>query len=623
MKLSLKVRLTAFISLLVLLVVLGVSGLYLLHFVRRELQNVQLTAGYIRQEIYSRAREAVASAEIPAYINRKDPNEVRAFLQVRLSQDKGLMSLMQSAVGYYPSIDYVALTGPNRIILADYDSSQVGKQMPPVPSLSDLLHAGLIQELESIYGPPQDYEVQQPLQLDFGHLGKVPLNMRHQWFGDVCVGVSSVFLSAEVTPRLKSAVELAGVTVVLATLIAGLLSFTALRPLATISQSVELMARGEFTQPVRLKREDEWGILSSRLNLLGEQMRGDKAAFLALKENTDQLIANLSDGLMLFDGEDRLVLATPATRRFLQRPVEELVHKNVADVFGGSSPLERLLREVLAQRQTLRSHPVDLPGNPEIPRAAVTTHIVRERDDPMWTLVTLRDAETRAQLEDQIGVTTRLAALGRLTSGVAHEVKNPLNAMIIQVEILRSKLANDGASVNPHLDVLSEEIRRLDRVVKTFLDFTKPLEINRTETNLADLVREVFTLAEPHAQANGVQLVLELNGSVPIVQLDRDLIKQALLNLVINGCQAMPHGGELRVTPHVGVKHLDLEIADQGVGIPEDARQKIFALYYTTKAEGTGVGLATVYRIIQLHDGSIDFTSELNRGTTFRVSLPS
>ncbi len=623
MKLSLKVRLTALISALVLVVVLGVSALYLLHFVRRELQNVELTAGYIRQEIYARAHEAVATSKIPRYIDRKDPDEVRAYLQVRLSQDEALISLMQSAVGYYPSIDYVALTGPNRIILADYDASQIGKRMLPAPPLSHLLHEGLIDELRNIYGPPQDYEVELPMQLDFGNIGGLPFKMSRQPFGDVRVGVSTVFLSAEVTPRLRAALVMVGVVVVLATLTAALLSFTALRPLAAISQSVELMARGEFTRPVQVKREDEWGILSSRLNLLGEQMRGDKAAFLALKENTDQLIANLSDGLMLFDGEDRLVLVTPATRRFLQRPIEELVHKKVAEVFGGFGPLDRLLREVLTRREKLRLRPLDLPDNPETPRVTVTTHIVREQGDSMWTLVTLRDAGTRAQLEDQIGVTARLAALGRLTSGVAHEVKNPLNAMIIQVEILRSKLLDVDGSVKPHLDVLSEEIRRLDRVVKTFLDFTKPLEIVRTETNVADLVREVFTLAEPHAQARGVQLVLEMNGTSPLVQLDRDLMKQALLNLVINGCQAMPHGGELRVTPHLGVKHLDLEISDEGVGIPEEDRQKIFALYYTTKPDGTGVGLATVFRIVQLHDGSIDFTSEVNHGTTFRVSLPS
>jgi signal transduction histidine kinase len=610
MKVSLKVKLTAIISLLVLVVVLAVSALYLLNFVRRTLEDVEQVSGYIRMETYSRARQAVAATRIPAYINPSDFNEIRSFIQVRLSRDEGLHSLMESAVSYYPSIDYVALTGPNRIVLAENDPAEVGKKLPVNLPFSTLLHAGFVRQLRRIYGPPQIYEID------------LPLEMNHQPFGDVRVGVSSVFLAAEITPRLKAALELAGIVVVLATLSAGLLSLGVLRPLATISQGLDRIARGEFTEPVRLKREDEWGALSSKLNLLGEQIRGDKAAYLALKENMDHLIGNLVDGLMLFNGEDRLILVTPSVRRFLQRPPEELIHRTAAEVFGGNGTLDQLLRSAFESRQPLRGRAVDLPDNPEASQISVTSHVVQENGNHMATLVTLRDAGTRAQLEDQIGVTTKLAAVGRLTSGVAHEVKNPLNAMIIQVEILKAKLQDHDGEVKPQLEILSHEIRRLDRVVKTFLDFTRPLEINRCETSVAALVQDVFTLAEPQARQCKVRLVLEQNGGDPSMRVDRDLMKQALLNLVLNGCQAMPQGGELRVTPHAGPSSVELDISDQGVGIPEDARPRIFSLYYTTKPEGTGVGLAMAYRIVQLHEGSIGFSSEVNRGTTFHVSLP-
>jgi signal transduction histidine kinase len=610
MRVSLKVKLTAIISLLVLVVVLAVSALYLLNFIRRTLEDVERASGYIRMETYSRAREAVAAIRIPAYIDPADFNEVRSFIQVRLSRDEGLRSLMESAVSYYPSIEYVALTGSNRIILADNNPDAVGKKLPGVPPFSTILRTGFIRQLHLIYGPPQTYEID------------LPLEMSDHPFGEVRVGVSNVFLAAEVKPRLRQALELAGIIVVLATLSAGLLSLGVLRPLATISQGLDRMARGEFIEPVRMKREDEWGAISSKLNLLGQQIRGDKAAYLALKENMDQLIGNLVDGLMLFDSEDRLVLVTPSARRFLQRPPEELIHRTAREVFSGNSALDELLRGAFEKRQSLRGTPVDLPDNPETSHVSVASHVVVQNGRHMATLITLRDAGTRAQLEDQIGVTTKLAAVGQLTSGVAHEVKNPLNAMIIQVEILKAKLADQGGEVKPQLEILSHEIRRLDRVVKTFLDFARPLEIHRSEVDVRDLVREVFALAEPQARKSNVQMVLEQNGGVPPVHLDHDLMKQALLNLILNGCQAMPQGGELRVAPHAGPKTIDLEISDQGVGIPEDARPRIFSLYYTTKPNGTGVGLAMAFRIVQLHNGSIDFSSERNRGTTFRVSLP-
>jgi len=252
----------------------------------------------------------------------------------------------------------------------------------------------------------------------------------------------------------------------------------------------------------------------------------------------------------------------------------------------------------------------------------VSVQFVESEGKGVATLVTLRDAATRARLEDQIDITTKLAALGRLTSGMAHEVKNPLNAMVLQLELLKAKLAEGGEKVRPQIDILSEEIRRLDRVVKTFLDFTRPIELHPAETDLESLVRDVFTLVEPQAQANRVQLHFDQNGELPRLVVDRDLMKQALLNLVLNGCQAMPSGGELTVKSSALPTRLELEISDQGTGIPPEARSKIFSLCFTTKPGGTGVGLALAYRIVQLHNGSIDFESEVGRGTTFRISLP-
>jgi signal transduction histidine kinase len=253
---------------------------------------------------------------------------------------------------------------------------------------------------------------------------------------------------------------------------------------------------------------------------------------------------------------------------------------------------------------------------------AVNAQFVGEGDQRVGCLVTLRDTGRRAEIQDQIDATTKLAALGRLMSGVAHEVKNPLNAMVLQLEVLKARLGEQNEKVQPQVDILAEEIRRLDRVVKTFLDFTRPVEIRPVETEIEPLVREVFALAEPQARTNRVQLLFVRDGAPPPLRVDRDLIKQALLNLVLNGCQAMPQGGELKVIPRVAANAVELEISDSGVGIPPEAQKKIFTLFYTTKPGGTGIGLAMAFRIVQLHNGSIEFTSELSRGTTFRVTLP-
>jgi signal transduction histidine kinase/HAMP domain-containing protein len=609
MRLSLKAKLTALISFLVLLVVLATSTVYLSSLTRQALTEIESKGEYVANEIYHQARTVLAQSRLPAGANPADFRELRRFVQARLAADAGLASLMESAVGYSPTLYYVTITDTEYQVLIHNDPGEAGRRFAPAPPFGRLIQAGLLRQLRVIYGPARVYEV------------VLPLEMAGKPLGDVRVGVSTLFLRNQITPDLRAALTLSLLAILLATLSAGLLSFRILRPLETISRSVDRLARGEYSEPVALDRTDEWGILSSKLSLLGEQMRGEKAAFVQLKENLDQLFANFTDGLLLFDKQDRLVLATAAASRFLGCTPHALAHRPAAEVFSAPGLLHQLLAEAFRSRQSLSWRTVEWPGEAAL-RVAVSVQFVEEQGEPVASLVTLRDASTRAQLEDQIDIATKHAALGRLTSGVAHEVKNPLNAMVLQLEILKSKLAEQGERVKPQLEVLSTEIRRLDRVVKTFLDFTRPVEIHLAETDIGSLVREVFTLAQPQAGESNVRLVFEYDGALPAVRVDPDLMKQALLNVVLNGCQAMPSGGELKVTPHLMPRRLELEIADQGAGIPPEARQKIFSLFYTTKPGGTGVGLAMAFRILQLHNGSIDFSSEVNCGTTFRVSLP-
>jgi len=609
MGLSLKIKLTALITLLVLLMVLATSTLYLSHLTRQALSEVESRGEYVANEIYHQASALLSQARMPAGSNPSDFQALSGFVQARLAADAGLTSLLESAIGYSPSIYYAAITDTRHQVMVHNDPGEIGQVMAPAVPFEDLLHAGLLKQLRVIYGPSRVYEVVLPLEI-----GNTP-------FGDVRVGVSTLFLGHQITPDLHAALTLSFAIVIFTTLSAGLLSYRLLRPLATISRSVDLLARGEYSEPVRLKRTDEWGVLSSKLNLLGEQMRGEKAAFVQLKENLDQLFSKLSDGLLLFERQDRLVLATPAAARLLGCRAEAIVHRPAREVFSAHNPLHDLLREAFASRQSTPWRTLELGGEPPA-RVAVNVQFIREQGEAMGCLVTLRDASTRAQIEDQIDVTTKLAALGRITSGVAHEVKNPLNAMVLQLEILKSKLTDQGEKVGPHLEILSTEIRRLDRVVKTFLDFTRPVEIHPIPTSVEGLVREVFLLAEPQALQNNVRLVFEHEGTLPTINVDRDLMKQALLNLVLNGCQAMPSGGQLTVKPQTDGHHLNLEVSDQGVGIPPEARQKIFSLFYTTKPGGSGIGLAMAFRVLQLHNGFIDFTSEAHHGTTFRVSIP-
>jgi signal transduction histidine kinase len=229
------------------------------------------------------------------------------------------------------------------------------------------------------------------------------------------------------------------------------------------------------------------------------------------------------------------------------------------------------------------------------------------------------------RMESQLDVASRLAAISRITGGVAHEIKNPLNAISLHLDLLRARLGGPEESLVSEIDILSREVRRLDRVVKTFLDFSRPVDVRLEEVDLAALVREVADLMTPQARLARIDMHFDPpgNGDITAIRGDADLLKQAVLNLVTNALDAMQIGGKLQMSVARAGDHVTLEVADNGPGIPPELRQKVFQLYFTTKTKGSGIGLAMTYRAVQLHNGTIDFSSVDGRGTTFRLQFPA
>jgi signal transduction histidine kinase len=178
-------------------------------------------------------------------------------------------------------------------------------------------------------------------------------------------------------------------------------------------------------------------------------------------------------------------------------------------------------------------------------------------------------------------------------------------------------------AVMKHVGVIGAEIRRLDEVVQGFLKFSRPEELNLEPTDLSALVSEVAEVVDPQAVDAGVQVVVECPPDLPRISGDRPVLRQALLNLALNACQAMPNGGTLRFRGRVVAdRRVSLTVEDTGVGIPPEHLPRIFDLYFTTREQGSGIGLSMVYRAIQLHDGSIEVQSTPGHGTVFTLTLP-
>jgi len=224
-------------------------------------------------------------------------------------------------------------------------------------------------------------------------------------------------------------------------------------------------------------------------------------------------------------------------------------------------------------------------------------------------------------VESTLAYSRKLAALGRLSAGIAHEIKNPLNAMMIHLELLKAQLA-DTAEAAGHLSVIAAQMRRLDEVVQGFLKFTRPEEVKLQPVALRSLIDELRPILEAEAGKSGVDVRIDCPGDLPPVAADRALLEQAFLNLGLNACQAMPDGGKLRIVAlERGPSQVEVRFEDTGTGIRPDDLSRIFDLYFTTRESGSGIGLSLVYRTVQLHDGEIEVQSTPGRGTTFRILL--
>jgi signal transduction histidine kinase len=335
-----------------------------------------------------------------------------------------------------------------------------------------------------------------------------------------------------------------------------------------------------------------------------------------------QVVGSLSERVLLLDRERRVIMASPEAEKMLSGGRFTLRGQRLSEALSQNHPITALTERAYQSGQSLQevaTFPVNGAGQQAV---VASLQLFEDRGQPAGALLTLRDFETLRRLETQLDFATKLAALNRITAGVAHEVKNPLHAMVLHLELLSAKL-EAGLDPKPHVDILMSEVNRLKRVVQTFLDFTRPVELKLRHIDANALTREVVLLAAD-ARAQGIDTD-ERYGSGPLlIKADPDLLKQAILNIIINGCQVMPQGGRLAVeTGRNEENHVFIAITDSGPGIPEDMRDKIFNLYYTTKPKGSGIGLAQAFRAVQLHNGRIKIESEVGAGACFRIILPA
>lgn len=603
MQLTIRVKQIAAVTALVGLAVISLSALHVTRLARVGLQESQARGELLANAIFHRVRQVVTESPDPYVAIRTDP---------------GLLALLQSSI-YGESVTDAAVTDVQGMVIADSFGSRAGQRLPPRPDLAELLAASALDQLRTIYARDAGtHEVRLPMMLD------------DQAFGSIRIGISTLLLREELNAGLRPALITAGVALGVAVFVAALLAQLFLRPIHVLRSGLTRLGQGEFGVTLDLPPGDEFGELGSFFNAVSQQLSEDRSHAAGTQTPLQSAVENLEDAVALVNPAGLLLFANPA---MLRETGARAAGQPLAEVLPADHPYRRLVETTLETRRSQGPEQAHVPGAgadaPSEDRLLLTHAISGADGGLVGVLLVSRNLSSFARMQSTLAYSRKLVSLGRLTAGIAHEVKNPLNAMSIHLELLRTKIrAADPAPANAgvildHVRVIEGEVRRLDEVVQGFLKFTRPDDLRLQPVRVAGLIQEILPVVRPEAERRGITVDVACGPAVSPVHADEAMLRQVLLNLAINACQAMPDGGTLQLSCAEAPRgRVEIRVSDTGVGISSEHLGKIFDLYFTTKEEGTGLGLSMVYRIVQMHDGEIDVESTPGRGTTFRVLLP-
>lgn len=597
---SIKSRQVAGVTTLVVLIVSLLSAYHVATLARISLKETGARGELLRQAIFQRAREVVPTA--------KDP-------YAALRDDGGIRSLLQSSVAYSPNVTYAAIVNRDGRAVAHSFPSEEGQPIPDQDELTPLLDRNALVLLRTVYSD-RTFEIRQPLL--FGD----------QQFGSIRIGISTLLVKDELRPAFKTALQSVVLALILSTLVAMLLGQWMLQPIHVIQSGLTRLGRGELDVRLDLPEGAEFKDLGSSFDAVSAQLSESRAKAPSTPTDFESVVDNLEDAVALYGPDGNLMFCNPAMESLLPERTDTV---------------RSLIERTLASRQA--QGPVTEPRTQSDGDAAsellLMTHPIDDgRGKFVGAMLVARNLGYMNQVHSTLNYSRKLAALGRLMAGVAHEVKNPLNAMTIHLELLKTKL---GRPVSPtsslpppasdlqrptsdvikHVDIIASEIQRLDQVLNGFLKFARPDELKLQPIALPAVISDIITSVTPEADRLRVTVKCECPSDLPAINADPGMLRQALLNLALNACQAMPSGGTLRILCRRASRdRVEIDVEDTGVGIEPENLQKIFDLYFTTKEKGSGIGLSMVYRIVQLHDGEVEVESTPGRGTRFKLVFP-
>jgi PAS domain S-box-containing protein len=356
-----------------------------------------------------------------------------------------------------------------------------------------------------------------------------------------------------------------------------------------------------------------------------EQLRGLLYALADENESMDAALDSMLDGIVVCDREHLPIIYNKSAERMLRFSGAETPERplwlSVSD-----EDLAGFFKATLEGEETVLDREFGLESKGGARLIAVSVSTLVSEGKIAGAIVHMEDITEKRHREAQLRRAESLASLTTLAAGVAHEIKNPLGSISIHIQLIKKSLHGKETVEIPflerHLGVVDEEIERLNKIVVDFLFAVRPMDVQLRESDPGKLVAEIADFIRPEAEKAKVNLVLRVAEGLSLVALDERLMKQALLNLVKNALAAMPGGGELKLSADSSDEEVILSVEDSGLGISEEDLPKIFEPYFTTKDNGTGLGLTITFKIVREHGGEISVASRPGLGSTFAIHLP-
>lgn len=597
MRRGVRTRELLLITLLTLTVVATTTAVQLTHL-------AELGVEEAHQRAQTEIREIVALAQVALARNpRRPPADA-------LAGDAALQALLDSVVAHAPDVVYARVEDREGNPLAAGTPTQ-DRSLPEPASLDDLLAADPFRRLWRLFRSGELVET------------RVPLELEEHAFGTVRLGADTSLLRAHLNDALVGSSGVALLALGLSWVVAVGVTILARRPLHRLSRQIERLRAGDYDF-----EENAWdldfGQLSSQLRVLGREIQSQRLALLAEKRTLEGILDHLQDGILLTDEDDAILFYNRALSALLGHELREVAGLPLEDVLAPSHPLVRAVRHSRAEHADMEHVRVSMDSDDRFRESMLSVFPIAERDEQeaKGILVVLEDLTGLRTLQDLVQYSARVAETGQLTAGVAHEVRNPLNSLHLNLQLLRQHLGPDDGEMLRTLDVLDDAVRSLNRVVEGLVDYLRPAPMEWTEVDLNALLRGLATFFEAEARERGVRLDLQLDADKTRIEGDEDRLRQVFVNLIRNAFDAMPGGGTLRFRTASEGRMLRIDVEDTGEGILPEHRPRIFQLYYTTRPDGSGIGLSMVHRIVLEHGGSIDVHAEPGRGARFEIRLP-